>query len=83
MNNAKCLEAGTLSTAIYVKNKVTSFAFPVDKTRQHLWKSFAPVMTHLHDFLSKCCYAMICSSPRRLHNVRNVILFTGVKALPR
>lgn len=56
-NIFKCLLPEALSTAIYVRNRLTSQAFPDNETSLHSWNGFAPVLAHLHAFCSKRWYA--------------------------
>ena len=50
--------AEALSTAVYVRNRVTSRGLPPDTTPHHLWEGSAPNLGHLRVFGSECWYVL-------------------------
>jgi len=48
------LWAGTIKTAVYIKNRVTSRALPVGKTPFELWTGNKPNVSHMRVFGSTC-----------------------------
>ena len=55
---AKKFWAEALSTAVYVCNRVTTRALPLDKTPHHLWKGSSPDLSHLRVFGARCWYIL-------------------------
>ncbi len=56
MNIANEFWAEALSTAAYIRNRVTSRSLPKNKTPFHIWFKKAPDLSHLRVFGSKCWY---------------------------
>ncbi len=65
-NIEKRFWAEALSTADYVRNRVTSRGIPRNITPHHIWMGCAPNLEHLRTFKSRCWYVL----PR--HKVKNL-----------
>lgn len=50
--------AEALSTAVYIRNRVTSHGLPANITPHHLWMGSAPDLSHLRVFGSRCWYIL-------------------------
>ena len=50
--------AEALATSVYVRNRVTSRALPVNTTPHHIWMNSTPNVGHLRVFGSKCWYTL-------------------------
>ena len=55
-NMDKRFWAEALSTAVYIRNRVTSRSLPTDTTPHHLWLGKAPDLSHARVFGCKCWY---------------------------
>lgn len=50
--------AEALSTAVYIRNRVTSRGLPANTTPHHIWMGCPPDLAHLRVFGSKCWYIL-------------------------
>ncbi len=58
--------AEALSTAVYVRNRVTSSSLPRNITPYHLWKGNSPDLSYFRVFGSKCWYVVPKNKVRKL-----------------
>lgn len=65
-NLGKEFWAEALSTAVYVRNRVTSSSLPPNTTPHHLWFGEAPNIYHLRVFGAKCWYVVPKVKVRKL-----------------
>ena len=77
MKVPKCFWAEALSTAVYIRNRVTSAALPSDITPHHLWKGFTPDISHLRVFGCKCWYTIPKSKVKKLDDRSRCAIFVG------
>ena len=77
MNVPKCFWAEALSTAVYVRNRVTSRALPSNTTPFHVWKKDTPSIGHLRIFGCKCCYTVPKVKVQKLDARGRPAIFVG------
>eukprot|EP00171_Calliarthron_tuberculosum_P022915 IDg22915t1 len=58
--------AEALSTAVYVRNRVTSRSLTADTTPHKIWMGTSPNVSHMRVFGSKCWYVIPSSKVRKL-----------------
>ena len=58
--------AEALSTAVYIRNRVTTRSLPLNVTPYHLWNGEAPNISHLRIFGAKCWYVIPKSKVKKL-----------------
>jgi len=54
----KQMWAEALSTAVYIRNRVTSRSIPSNLTPHHIWRKTTPLLSHLRVFGCKCWYVI-------------------------
>ncbi|CDF33464.1 unnamed protein product [Chondrus crispus] len=69
--------AEALATAVYVRNRVTSRALPVNTTPHHIWMKSTPNVGHLRVFGSKCWYTLPKLELRKLDLRAREAMFLG------
>lgn len=74
---SKRLWAEALSTATYVRNRVSSRALPPKVTPHHLWKRCPPIMTHMRVFGSQCWYTVPKQKLQKLDSRSCPAIFVG------
>ena len=73
----KSLWAEALSTAVYVRNRVTCSALGSNLTPHHIWKHSSPVLAHLRVFGSRCWYTVPKEKLRKLDARARIAIFVG------
>ena len=73
----KCFWAEALSTATYIRNRVTSRAIEDGKNPHHLWKGFIPSVKHLRVFGSNCWYVLPGEKLQKLDSRSRSAIFVG------
>ncbi len=71
------LWAEALSTAVHIRNRVTSNALPPNITPHHIWKSAVPNVSHFRVFGCKCWYTVPKSEVQKLDPRGKVAIFVG------
>ncbi len=69
--------AEALATAVYVRNRVTSRALPINTTPYHHWMGKVPNLSHFRVFGSKCWYVVPRKNVRKLDPRSNEGMFIG------
>ncbi|CDF32368.1 unnamed protein product [Chondrus crispus] len=69
--------AEALATSVYVRNRVTSRALPVNTTPHHIWMNSTPNVGHLRVFGSKCWYTLPRLELRKLDLRAREAMFLG------
>ncbi|CDF37707.1 unnamed protein product [Chondrus crispus] len=69
--------AEALATSVYVRNRVTSRALPVNTTPHHIWMNSTPNVGHLRVFGSKCWYTLPKLELRKLDLRAREAMFLG------
>ena len=62
----KSFWAEALSTAVYIRNRVTSRGLPTDITPHHIWMDRAPDLGHTRVFGSRCWYVLPSVKTKKL-----------------
>ncbi|CDF39395.1 unnamed protein product [Chondrus crispus] len=75
--------AEALATSIYVRNRVTSRALPVNTTPHHIWMNSTPNVGHLRVFGSKCWYTLPKLELRKLDLRAREAMFLGYSQCSR
>ena len=73
----KRLWAEALSTAVYVRNRVTSRSLPSDTTPFHLWFGKAPYLSHMRVFGAQCWYVVPKKKVKKLDARSREALMVG------
>jgi len=69
--------AEALSTAVYIRNRVTSTALPSDMTPHHIWHNRSPSVKHLRVFGCKCWYTLPKAAVQKLDARGRPAIFVG------
>ena len=77
MSVPKRFWAEALSTAVYIRNRVTSRALPSNKTAHHFWKKDTPTVAHLRVFGCKCWYTLPKAKVKKLDARGKPAIFVG------
>ena len=77
MKVPKCFWAEALSTAVYIRNRVTSRSLPSDKTPHHFWNRSTPTVAHLRIFGCKCWYTLPKVKVQKLDSRGRLAMFVG------
>ena len=77
MSVPKRFWAEVLSTAVYIRNRVTSRALPSNLTPHHIWKKSTPTVSHLRVFGCKCWYTLPSAKVKKLDARANSAIFVG------
>eukprot|EP00171_Calliarthron_tuberculosum_P000045 IDg45t1 len=77
---AKRFWAEALSTAVYVRNRVTSRSLPVDTPPHHIWHGTPPDVSRMRVFGSKCWYGIPQSKVRKLDARSKKAMMVGYAA---
>jgi hypothetical protein len=77
MKVPKRLWAEALSTAVYVRNRVTGGGLPSKTTPHHFWKRDSPSLSHVRVFGCKCWYAVPKSRTQKLDARAKPAIFVG------
>ena len=73
----KCFWAEALSTAVHIRNRVTSSALPPNITPHHIWKNSVPDLSNLRVFGCKCWYTVPKPEIKKLDPRGKVAIFVG------
>jgi hypothetical protein len=76
----KRIRAEALSTAVYVRNRVTSHSLPADTTPPHIWVGKPPNVSLTRVFGSKCWYVILRSKVRKLDDRSKEAMMVGYTA---
>eukprot|EP00171_Calliarthron_tuberculosum_P002468 IDg2468t1 len=77
---AKRFWAEALSTAVYVRNRVTSRSLSADTTPHHIWHGTPPDVSRMRVFGSKCWYVIPQSKVRKLDARSKEAMMVGYAA---
>lgn len=77
---AKKIWAEALSTAVYVRNRVTSPSLPADTTPHQIWVGTTPNVSHMRVFVSKCWYEIPRSWVKKLDACSKEAMMVGYAA---
>ncbi len=73
----KCFWAEALSTAVHIRNRVTSSALPLNTTPFHIWKNAIPNVSYFRVFGCKCWYTVPKSEVQKLDPRGKLAIFVG------
>ena len=77
MNVPKMFWAEALSTAVYIRNRVTSRSIPSNMTPHHIWMKNTPTVAHLRFFGCKCGYTIPTEKVKMLDFRGTSAIFVG------
>ena len=77
MNVPKMFWAEAMSTAVYIRNRVTSRSLPSNMTPHHIWMKKTPTVAHLRVFGCKCWYTIPNEKVKKLDVRGKSAIFVG------
>ena len=69
--------AEAMSTAVYIRNRVTSRTLPSNMTPHHIWMKKTPTVAHLRVFGCKCWYTIPNEKVKKLDVRRKSAISVG------